>query len=332
MSTEEEYWSSPSLSCVCLCLSLTEANVCSVVSKGYISGLLRLYEDWHSKGAPHAAIAIRHALLRCLHKVTHSTAGRQAFVSHGGIRLLYETTQVKFRFPDCFFLSVLFPVSLPSPHCTDLLMGPNISLSPSTESHTVNWFTWLLHAYAVVKISFASLCSARAPPYVHTEVFILKTHQYYCHPKMKFDGRLLAHSFPVSTVLYFSIDRYINWVLIIFLFLCRRVCWVKVWSLWWSSLCSWWGSVFLKPLFHWHQISPRTPSPCLEDHALCLIWMRNQVQYQYSPHVNVQQKHPLITVTDSDQWSCKICKIIVNNHNKPNKCNIQCNTFNLGIF
>uniref|UniRef100_A0A8D3DVH8 tubulin-glutamate carboxypeptidase n=1 Tax=Scophthalmus maximus TaxID=52904 RepID=A0A8D3DVH8_SCOMX len=64
-----------------------------VVSKGYISGLLRLYEDWYSKDTQHAAIEIRHTLLRCLHKVTHSTAGRQAVISQGGLRLLYHTTQ-----------------------------------------------------------------------------------------------------------------------------------------------------------------------------------------------------------------------------------------------
>ncbi|KAK2918325.1 hypothetical protein Q8A73_005071 [Channa argus] len=71
----------------------TKANVYSVVSKGYISGLLRLYEDWHNKDTQHVAISICHALLRCLHKVTHITAGRQAFISQGGIQLLYQTTQ-----------------------------------------------------------------------------------------------------------------------------------------------------------------------------------------------------------------------------------------------
>ncbi|XP_049430356.1 cytosolic carboxypeptidase 4 isoform X2 [Epinephelus fuscoguttatus] len=74
-------------------LLCTKANVSSVVSKGYIFGLMRLYEDWHRKDTQHIAVTIRHTLLRCLHKVTHSTAGRQAFVSQGGIRLLYETTQ-----------------------------------------------------------------------------------------------------------------------------------------------------------------------------------------------------------------------------------------------
>ncbi|XP_059192036.1 cytosolic carboxypeptidase 4 [Centropristis striata] len=78
-------------------LLCTKANVCSAVSKGYISGLLRLYKDWHSQGTQRVAVAISHALLRCLHKVTCSTAGRQTLVSQGGIRLLYETTQTSLR-------------------------------------------------------------------------------------------------------------------------------------------------------------------------------------------------------------------------------------------
>lgn len=79
----------------CSLCFITEANVRSVVSKGYVSGLLRLYEEWRSKDTEHVAIAICHALLRCLHQVTHSTAGRQALISQGGLRLLYETTQVQ---------------------------------------------------------------------------------------------------------------------------------------------------------------------------------------------------------------------------------------------
>lgn len=76
---------------VCL---FTEANICLAVSKGYISGLLELYEEWHSKDTHHTAIEICHALLHCLHKVTKSTAGSQAFMSLGGINLLYRTSQV----------------------------------------------------------------------------------------------------------------------------------------------------------------------------------------------------------------------------------------------
>lgn len=71
----------------------TKANIRLVVSMGYISGLLRLYEDWHSKDTQHVAIEICHALLLCLHKATNSTAGIQALVSQGGIQLLHQTTQ-----------------------------------------------------------------------------------------------------------------------------------------------------------------------------------------------------------------------------------------------
>ncbi|XP_034033171.1 cytosolic carboxypeptidase 4 [Thalassophryne amazonica] len=71
----------------------TKANVSSVVSKGYISGLLRLYEDWHSKDTQNVATEIRLALLHCLHKVTQCSAGRQAVVAQGGIGILYHITQ-----------------------------------------------------------------------------------------------------------------------------------------------------------------------------------------------------------------------------------------------
>uniref|UniRef100_A0A672F6B0 ATP/GTP binding protein-like 1 n=1 Tax=Salarias fasciatus TaxID=181472 RepID=A0A672F6B0_SALFA len=76
-----------------LCPSFTGANISSVVHKGYISGLLWLYKDWHTKDTQHVAVEVRYALLCCLHKATCSTAGRQALVSDGGLGLLYETTQ-----------------------------------------------------------------------------------------------------------------------------------------------------------------------------------------------------------------------------------------------
>ncbi|XP_029951908.1 cytosolic carboxypeptidase 4 [Salarias fasciatus] len=74
-------------------LLCTRANISSVVHKGYISGLLWLYKDWHTKDTQHVAVEVRYALLCCLHKATCSTAGRQALVSDGGLGLLYETTQ-----------------------------------------------------------------------------------------------------------------------------------------------------------------------------------------------------------------------------------------------
>ncbi|CAK6980514.1 cytosolic carboxypeptidase 4, partial [Scomber scombrus] len=86
----------------------TKANVRLVVSKGYTSGLLRLYEDWHSKDAEHVAVSICHALLRCLHKVTYSTAGRHALLSQGGITVLHQTTQT------CLLSKSLEPLLEPS--------------------------------------------------------------------------------------------------------------------------------------------------------------------------------------------------------------------------
>ncbi|CAJ1057081.1 cytosolic carboxypeptidase 4 [Xyrichtys novacula] len=71
----------------------TKANVSSAVSKGFVSGLLQLYEDWFSNDSQCGATEICHALLRCLHKLTHSAAGRQAVRLQGGLRLLYQTTQ-----------------------------------------------------------------------------------------------------------------------------------------------------------------------------------------------------------------------------------------------
>ncbi|CAL8357856.1 unnamed protein product [Lota lota] len=74
-------------------LLCTKANVRTAVSKGYVSGLLTLYQDWHSRDVGHVAVRIRLALLRCLHQVAHSTAGREAVLAHGGIHLLFQTTQ-----------------------------------------------------------------------------------------------------------------------------------------------------------------------------------------------------------------------------------------------
>lgn len=100
-------------------LIFTEANVCAVVCKGYICGLLQLYEDWHSKDTEHLAIGIRLALLRCLHKATHSTVGRQAFITQGGIRILYQTAQVKWgkNISSSFFVSRFISVCLISVFC-----------------------------------------------------------------------------------------------------------------------------------------------------------------------------------------------------------------------
>uniref|UniRef100_A0A4W5P329 AGBL carboxypeptidase 1 n=1 Tax=Hucho hucho TaxID=62062 RepID=A0A4W5P329_9TELE len=72
---------------------LSEANVRAAVANGYVSALLKLYEDWHNKDPNNETIPIRLALLHCLHQTTHCSAGRDALVAQGGISLLYHTTQ-----------------------------------------------------------------------------------------------------------------------------------------------------------------------------------------------------------------------------------------------
>ncbi|XP_013979912.2 cytosolic carboxypeptidase 4 [Salmo salar] len=74
-------------------LLCSKANVRAAVAKGYVSALLKLYEDWHNKDPDHETIPIRLALLHCLHQTTRCSAGRDTLVAQGGISLLYHTTQ-----------------------------------------------------------------------------------------------------------------------------------------------------------------------------------------------------------------------------------------------
>ncbi|KAG7468180.1 hypothetical protein MATL_G00140060, partial [Megalops atlanticus] len=71
----------------------SKANSRWAVSKGYVSCLLKLYEDWHRKDTEDANIPVRRALLHCLHHVTNTGAGRDALVAEGGMDLLFHTTQ-----------------------------------------------------------------------------------------------------------------------------------------------------------------------------------------------------------------------------------------------
>ncbi|KAG9352338.1 hypothetical protein JZ751_020751 [Albula glossodonta] len=64
-------------------------------SPGYISCLLKLYEDWHQKdtedangpSAGHCSTVYNHATTR--------RAGREALVAGGGMALLFQTTQIR---------------------------------------------------------------------------------------------------------------------------------------------------------------------------------------------------------------------------------------------
>ncbi|GAA6071411.1 cytosolic carboxypeptidase 4 isoform X1, partial [Tachysurus ichikawai] len=63
------------------------------VGKGYISGLVSVYEDWHKQDIRNKHLTIRRAFLHCLHRAAKTSSGRHALVSEGGVAVLYNTTQ-----------------------------------------------------------------------------------------------------------------------------------------------------------------------------------------------------------------------------------------------
>lgn len=71
-------------------------NCRAAVSKGYISGLLKLFADWHSNGTDCKHLPILRALLNCLHQAANTSIGRSSLVAEGGIALLFQTTKVHF--------------------------------------------------------------------------------------------------------------------------------------------------------------------------------------------------------------------------------------------
>ncbi|XP_060782748.1 cytosolic carboxypeptidase 4 [Neoarius graeffei] len=71
----------------------SKENVLLAVRRGYISGLVRGYEDWHTQDTGNKHTIVRRAFLRCLHRAAKTSAGRHTLVSEGGVAVLYNTTQ-----------------------------------------------------------------------------------------------------------------------------------------------------------------------------------------------------------------------------------------------
>ncbi|XP_061101791.1 cytosolic carboxypeptidase 4-like isoform X2 [Conger conger] len=71
----------------------SKANSKSAAAKGYISCLLKLYEDWHLKDRENCCVPIRRALLHCLHCATNTRAGMEALLAEEGMTLLFQSTQ-----------------------------------------------------------------------------------------------------------------------------------------------------------------------------------------------------------------------------------------------
>ncbi|XP_066558023.1 cytosolic carboxypeptidase 4 isoform X2 [Amia ocellicauda] len=71
----------------------SRSNSRCAVTRGYISALLRLYEDWQKNDTDNRHIPIRQALLHCLHHATCTPSARRILVEDGGIATLFQTTQ-----------------------------------------------------------------------------------------------------------------------------------------------------------------------------------------------------------------------------------------------
>ncbi|XP_029109367.1 cytosolic carboxypeptidase 4 [Scleropages formosus] len=71
----------------------SKANGRRAAAKGYVSGLLRLYEDWHHREVDHTRVTICRALLHCLNQAINTSAANAALLADGGLGLLFRTTQ-----------------------------------------------------------------------------------------------------------------------------------------------------------------------------------------------------------------------------------------------
>uniref|UniRef100_A0A4W3IYH9 tubulin-glutamate carboxypeptidase n=1 Tax=Callorhinchus milii TaxID=7868 RepID=A0A4W3IYH9_CALMI len=77
----------------------SESNSKSAVNSGYISGLLKLYKDWHQGDVFNKYLPIRKGLLNCIKNITNTKAGRKAFLDEDGMRILLTTSQVRYSAP-----------------------------------------------------------------------------------------------------------------------------------------------------------------------------------------------------------------------------------------
>lgn len=56
--------------------------------------LLTIYVDWHRHDSRHRHMLIRKGILQCIKNVTNTKLGRKAFLDVGGMKILYNTSQV----------------------------------------------------------------------------------------------------------------------------------------------------------------------------------------------------------------------------------------------
>lgn len=68
------------------------------MNRGYLGGLLRLYQDWHHNDVSNNYIYIRRGLLLCLKHITNIQLGRETFLGSQGMEILFTSIQVNGAF------------------------------------------------------------------------------------------------------------------------------------------------------------------------------------------------------------------------------------------
>ncbi|NXA07470.1 CBPC4 carboxypeptidase, partial [Sapayoa aenigma] len=82
----------------------SESNSRRAVNRGYLSALLRLYQDWHRNDISNNYIYIRRGLLLCLKYITNIQLGRETFLGSQGMEILFTSVQ------DCLSCKNLDPI------------------------------------------------------------------------------------------------------------------------------------------------------------------------------------------------------------------------------
>ncbi|KAM6409380.1 cytosolic carboxypeptidase 4 [Rhynochetos jubatus] len=82
----------------------SKSNSRRAVNRGYLGGLLRLYQDWHHNDASNNYVYIRRGLLVCLKHITNVQLGRETFLGSQGMEILFTSVQ------DCSSSKSLDPI------------------------------------------------------------------------------------------------------------------------------------------------------------------------------------------------------------------------------
>ncbi|NXI72919.1 CBPC4 carboxypeptidase, partial [Anseranas semipalmata] len=82
----------------------SKSNSRRAVNRGYLGGLLRLYQDWHHNDVSNNYIYIRRGLLLCLKHITNIQLGRETFLGSRGMEILFTSVQ------DCLSCKNLDPI------------------------------------------------------------------------------------------------------------------------------------------------------------------------------------------------------------------------------